>query len=51
MAAHEDLGVADLDAVALVTVALTGKCWRSEHGSDWAIASLLVERMCAAVKC
>ncbi len=25
--------------------------WRSEHGSDWAIASLLVERMCAAVKC
>ena len=51
MAAYEDLGVADLDAVALVTAALTGKRWRSEHGSDWAIASLLVERMCAAVKC
>ena len=43
--AYEDLGVADLDAVALVTAALTGTRWRSEHGGDWAITSLLIERM------
>lgn len=49
--AYEDVGVADLDTVALVTAALTGKGWRSEHGGDWAIASLVIERMCAAVKC
>jgi hypothetical protein len=49
--AFEDLGVADIDTVALVMAGLTGKVWRAAHGGDWAVASILVERMCAAPKC
>lgn len=49
--AFEDVGVADLDTVALVMAGLTGKAWRRAQGGDWAVASILVERMCAATKC
>ena len=49
--ACEDIGVAELDAVALVMAGLTGKAWRSGHGGDWIIVSLVIERLCRAIKC
>lgn len=49
--AYEDIGVADFDAVALVTAALKGKRWRAGAGGDWAVASHLIRRMCRSVKC
>jgi hypothetical protein len=49
--AAEDVGVADLDTVALVTSALGGKAVRSRIGTEWEIASLIVSRMVQAPKC
>jgi hypothetical protein len=49
--AYEDIGVADFDAVSLVTAGMKGKTWRSQVGSEWAVASLMVSTMCAATKC
>ena len=49
--AYEDVGVADFDAVSLVTAALQGKSWRAEIGGEWAVASYLVELMCESAKC
>lgn len=49
--AYEDIGVADFEAVALVTVALMGKTWRAKVGGEWAVASYLVHRLSSAVKC
>ena len=49
--AYEDVGVADFDAVSLVTAALEGKQWRAEVGGEWAVASYLVELMCGSAKC
>ena len=49
--AFEDIGVADLDTLGLVTVALGGKRVRAKLGGEWPIASLLVEIMAASPKC
>lgn len=49
--AFEDVGVADLDTVAIVTAAMKGKRWRAEFGGEWAIASYIITRMARAVKC
>ena len=49
--AFEDIGVADLDTVGLVTAALGGKRFRSELGGEWRTAAMLVETMAAAPKC
>lgn len=48
---YEDIGIADLSLVGLVTAALKGKSWRSEVGGDWKVASYLVRRMVNARKC
>ena len=49
--AYEDIGVADFEAVALATATLKGKVWRSEIGGERAVASYVVRRLCAAIKC
>lgn len=48
--ALEDIGIGDLDLVQHVLLASTRKGWRAEHGGDWAVASRLVSRLCAAPK-
>jgi hypothetical protein len=40
--AFEDIGVGDLDTVALVTAAMAGKRFRSELGGEWTVGSFLV---------
>jgi hypothetical protein len=47
----EDVGVADLDTVAIVTAALAGKRFRASLGSEWAVASCIVSKMVHAPKC
>ena len=49
--AYEDIGVASLEAVGLVTVALAGKRHRAALGGEWATASCVVVEMCRAPKC
>lgn len=46
----EDVGLGSLETIRLVTAA-TDKSARQQFGGDWAVSSLLVERMCAAPKC
>ena len=46
--AFEDIGVADLDTVAVVTAALSGKRYRKSLGGEWAVASCIVSRMVQA---
>lgn len=48
---YEDIGVADFDLVALVTVAVKGKTFRAGLGGEWAVASHLIELMCRSAKC
>ncbi len=49
--AYEDIGVADFEAVAIVTAALKGKAWRAKIGGEWVVASYLVHRLSSASKC
>ena len=49
--AFEDIGVADLDTVAVVTAALSGKRYRENLGGEWHVASCIVSRMVHASKC
>jgi MgsA AAA+ ATPase C terminal len=49
--AFEDVGMADLDTVAVVTAALAGKRCREELGGEWRVASYTVSRMADARKC
>jgi hypothetical protein len=49
--AFEDIGVADLDTVAIVTAALAGKRNRENLGGEWHVASCIVSRMVHALKC
>lgn len=49
--AFEDIGVADLNVVGLVTAALSGKNWRARLGNEWSVASCLVSSMAASQKC
>jgi replication-associated recombination protein RarA len=50
-AAFEEIGVADLETVSLVTAALAGKRYRATIGGDWKVASFIVERMVRSPKC
>lgn len=50
-AAFEEIGVADLDVVSLVTAALAGKRYRATVGGEWKVASFVVERMVQSPKC
>jgi hypothetical protein len=50
-AAYEEVGIADLSAVALVTAALVGKRFRSTVGGEWKVASYVVDVMVRANKC
>lgn len=47
----EDVGVASVETISFVIAATIGKSFRQQFGGDWVVASLLVERMCAAPKC
>lgn len=49
--AFEDIGLADLETVALATAALGGTRLRERLGGEWAVASLVVSRMAKAAKC
>jgi hypothetical protein len=49
--AFEEIGVADLETVCLVTAALAGKRYRATIGGDWKAASFIVDRMAKAPKC
>jgi hypothetical protein len=49
--AFEDIGLADIDTVALVTAALGGKRLRAGLGGDWAVASFVISQMAQAHKC
>jgi hypothetical protein len=50
-AAFEEVGVADLETVSLVTAALAGKRYRATIGGEWRVASFIVDRMARAPKC
>ena len=50
-AAFEEVGVADLQTVSLVTAALAGKRYRATIGAEWKVASFIVDRMTKARKC
>lgn len=45
--AFEDVGLADLTTVGIVTVALTGKRLRQSLGGEWAVAATIIARMSA----
>jgi hypothetical protein len=49
--AFEEVGVADLETVSLVTAALAGKRYRATIGGEWKVASFIVGRMVQAAKC
>jgi replication-associated recombination protein RarA len=49
--ATEDVGLADLDTLFLVTSALAGKNVRTRLGGEWPIASYLTSRMAHSAKC
>lgn len=49
--AYEDIGVADIETVSLVTSALKGKRWRNQVDGEWAVASYLITRMSRAINC
>ncbi len=48
--AYEDIGVADIKCLGLVTASLTGKVLRNQLGGEWAVASLIVQIMAEATK-
>jgi hypothetical protein len=50
-AAFEEVGVADLQTVSLVTAGLAGKRFRATIGGEWKTASFIVDRMTKAPKC
>jgi hypothetical protein len=49
--AFEDVGLADIDVVALTTAALTGKRFRAGLAGEWSVSSLVVSMMARAAKC
>lgn len=49
--AFEDVGLGDLNLVALTTAAMVGKRARAPLGGEWAVASYLTSRMTDATKC
>lgn len=49
--AFEDVGLGDLDLVAMATAAMAGKRVRAPLGGEWAVASFLTSGMANAIKC
>ena len=49
--AYEDVGLADIETLSLVTAALAGKKFRETIGGEWPVASFIVSRMARAPKC
>ena len=49
--AFEDIGLADLETLSLVTAALTGKRFRAKLGGEWPVTSCIVSKMAQATKC
>ncbi|MCK1589198.1 hypothetical protein [Bradyrhizobium sp. 169] len=49
--AFEDVGLGNLDLVALATAAMAGKRVRAPLGGEWAVASYLTSRLTTAIKC
>src|SRR5688572_16172109 len=49
--AFEDVGLADLETVSLVTAALAGKRFRATLGGEWPVVSCIVSAMARATKC
>ncbi|MDX8477006.1 hypothetical protein RFN28_00785 [Mesorhizobium sp. VK24D] len=47
----EDVGLANLDCVALVLAGTLGKTFRQSFGGEWPVASLLVKQACLSKKC
>jgi hypothetical protein len=48
---YEDIGVADINTVGLVTAAMGGKRVRAALGGEWATASFIISKMVQAQKC
>lgn len=48
--AFEDIGVADLNTVGMVTAALAGKRVRQSLGGEWAVAAAITQAMASARK-
>ncbi|HEY8128979.1 MAG TPA: hypothetical protein VIF39_09765 [Hyphomicrobium sp.] len=49
--AAEDIGHGDIDIVATVTAALSGKRFRAGFGGEWRVASFIVSQMAMATRC
>jgi hypothetical protein len=49
--APEDIGLGNLNVLALATAALAGKRLRSELGGEWTVASCVVRELARATKC
>lgn len=49
--AYEDVGLADVHAVTIVTAAISGKRFRAQIGSEWSVGSFVVSMMARAPKC
>jgi hypothetical protein len=49
--AYEDIGVADMESISLVTSSLKGKRWREKVGGEWSVASYLITRMSQEANC
>ena len=51
IAGFEDVGIAHFETASLAIAGLAGKRWREQIWSEWAFASHLIRRLCAAAKC
>jgi hypothetical protein len=49
--AFEDVGLASIDTVGIVTAALGGKRMRATLGGEWSVASFVVSLMARSAKC
>jgi hypothetical protein len=49
--AAEDVGLGNIDVVAIVTAALSGKRFRAGFDGEWRVASFIVNQMANATKC
>lgn len=47
----EDVGLASVETIRLIMTMMAGKSFRQQFGGEWAVASLVVEKMCSAPKC
>jgi hypothetical protein len=47
----EDIGLGDINVVAITTAALSGKRFRAGFGGEWRVASFIVSQMANATKC